>query len=535
MTLKSTSALENQLIENSPAAAHWERIGVRNHHGIVIPLFSLHSRHSCGIGEYLDLIPIIEWCAKVGFDVIQLLPLNDTGTDTSPYSAVSAMALNPIHISLQDLPRINNDSQLKKIIQTLQHPQRDDRVDYPTVQKLKEEFFRRYIELNGKLITEEPGFIHFSNTNAWLDTYTIYKCFKEINSQKSWEEWPIDIREPDNKKLAIWKEQYADEMQYYAILQYLCFSQFAEVRAHAEKNDVFLKGDIPILINKDSVDVWYHRNLFDLNWSVGAPPDMYSNEGQNWGVPLYCWEASAKGLEAWWKMRLEVAQHLYHIYRIDHVVGFFRVWAISPGKSGRDGHYVPGEWYAWIPEGEKKMRMMLNASSMLPIGEDLGAVPPNIKACLGRLGISGTRVMRWERDWDGDKHYYSGKEYSPLSLSTVSTHDSEPLRQWWRDFPDEAKAYCKMKTWDWGIKITPEQQWQLLTDSHKTNSLFHINLLSEYLEVFPDMAWPAPEQSRVNIPGIVSDKNWSVRIKPSVEEVVEHRGLKNALKKLLLE
>ncbi|MFA6915695.1 MAG: 4-alpha-glucanotransferase [Parachlamydiales bacterium] len=535
MTARNPNPLENQLIENSPAAAHWNRIGIRNHHGIVVPLFSLHTRHSCGIGEYLDLIPIIEWCSKVGLDVIQLLPLNDTGTDTSPYSSVSAMALNPIHISLQDLPRINDDPQLKKILQTLQHPKRDDRVDYPVVQKLKDEFLRYYVSQNEKFITAEPGYKDFIESNSWLDIYTVYKFFKDKNHLKSWEEWPADQREPDSKKLTRWKKQFAKETLYYSILQYLCFAQFEEVRAHAEKNDVFLKGDIPILINRDSADVWFHRHLFDLNWSVGAPPDMYSTEGQNWGVPLYCWEAASTALTEWWKQRLEVAQRLYHIYRIDHVVGFFRVWAVLPGQAGREGHFVPAEWYAWIPEGEKRMRMMLKASHMLPIGEDLGAVPPNIKACLGRLGICGTKVMRWERDWDGDKHYLSGKEYSPLSLSTISTHDSEPLRQWWRDFPEEAKAYCKMKRWDWGMKITPEQQWQLLADSHKSNSLFHINLLSEYLEVFPDMAWQAPEQSRINTPGIVSEKNWSVRIKPSVEEIVEHRGLKAALKKLLIE
>lgn len=526
--------IENSIIELSPAAHHWRNIGIRHHHGIVVPLFSLHTRHSCGIGEYLDLIPLIPWCASVGLDIIQLLPLNDTGNETSPYSALSATALNPVHISLQDLPRINDDPQLKKVLQTLQHPKVEDRVDYPTVQKLKNEFLQRYVKLNEKFILEEPGFHDFKENSPWLDVYAVYKVLKNKNNLKSWIEWPEDEREPTPQKLERWKKAYAKEVAYYEILQYLCFSQMHEVRAHAEKHGIFLKGDIPILINRDSADVWYYRQLFDLDWEVGAPPDMYSTEGQNWGVPLYCWEASADALNVWWSQRLQCAEALYHIYRIDHIVGFFRVWAIHPGKTGREGHYVPDEWFTWIPEGEKKMRMMLAASKMLPIGEDLGAVPPNIKSCLGRLGICGTRVMRWERDWDGDRHYYKGSEYSPLSLSTVSTHDSETLRQWWKDCPSEAKDYCKMKRWDWGMKITPEQQWELLADSHKTNSLFHVNLLNEYLDVFPDLTWKAPEQNRVNVPGIVSDKNWTMRIKPSLEEVVEHRGLKAALKKLLL-
>lgn len=522
-------------ISQTPAHSQWKKIGIKHHHGIALPLFSLHSRYSAGIGEYLDLIPLIKWCSDVGMDIIQLLPLNDTGTETSPYSALSAFALNPIHIRLADLPDATSTPALKKILYTLQHPKNEERVDYPTVQKLKREYFDLYIEQHGPEIAADPAFKAFCCDMLWLENYAIYKSIKEKHESKAWEEWPEDYRRYDPDKLSQWRKEFSKEILFHEILQYLCYTQLWEVKAAAERRGIYLKGDIPILINRDSADVWTHPHFFNLDWCAGAPADLYSSEGQNWGVPLYRWDTEEEGLFEWWKRRLHTAESLYHIYRIDHIVGFFRIWAMAPGQPGREGHFIPSEWTSWIPEGEKKLRSMLKATQMLPIGEDLGAVPPNVKNCLTRLGISGTKVLRWERDFDGDGHFYDPQQFSPLTLSTVSTHDSETLRQWWRDFPDQSQAYAKQRGWSWGMKITPEQQWQMLAESHHSSSLFHINLLAEYMDVFPDITWQAPEQNRVNLPGTVSDKNWTIRMVPSVEEIVEHKGLKAALKKTLAE
>lgn len=467
-------------------------------------------------------------------DVIQLLPLNDTGQETSPYSALSAFALNPVHLRLADLHETTPDPVLKKILYSLQHPKNKERVDYPSVRKLKDEFLRRYIDLNQSEITAEPGFQAFCNSMPWLETYALYRTLKEKHSWLSWEDWPEEFRIPTLKLLSTWKKKFCHEMAYHQIVQYLCYSQFWEVRAHAERHGIYLKGDIPILLNRDSADVWRYRSLFDLNLCAGAPPDFYSSEGQNWGVPLYRWDSEERQpLFNWWKERLQCAESLYHLYRLDHIVGFFRIWAVPPNHIAREGHFIPSEWTSWIPCGEKILRELLAATKMLPIGEDLGAVPPNIKSCLARLGICGTKVMRWERDWDGDGHFIDGKLYSPISMTTVSTHDSETLRQWWRDFPEDSQRWCREKGWSWGMKLTPEQHWKFLEESHRTNSLFHVNLLSEYLEVFPDWNWSTPEQNRVNVPGTVTDRNWSVKLLPSVEEIVEHRGLKSGLQQLL--
>lgn len=466
-------------------------------------------------------------------DVIQLLPLNDTGHETSPYSALSAFALNPLHLRLSDLADANSLPALKKILYTLEHPKKIDRVDYQTVRNLKDEFLRQYVNNFSSEIIKEPGFQTFCNSMPWLESYCLFRTLKEKNSWLSWEEWPEEFKKYTPESVLEWKKIFGREILYHQIVQYLCFNQFWEVRAHAEKQGVFLKGDIPILINRDSVDVWQHPELFNLDYSAGAPPDVYSSEGQNWGIPLYRWDSNEEKLHQWWKERLQCAQTLYHIYRLDHIVGFFRIWAIQGNRSGKEGFFMPSEWSSWIPSGEKRLKMMLQATNMLPIGEDLGVVPPNIKSCLARLGICGTKVLRWERDWEGDGHFLDSKKFSPLSISTVSTHDSETVRQWWRDSPEESKRFCLEKGWHWGMKITPEQHWKILEESHQSQSLFHVNLLSEYLEVFPDWPWSSPEQNRINVPGTVSERNWSLRLIPSVEEIIEHKGLKEGLKQLV--
>ena len=177
--------------------------------------------------------------------------------------------------------------------------------------------------------------------------------------------------------------------------------------------------------------------------------------------------------------------------------------------------------------------MMLASSNMLPIAEDLGDVPPEVRVCLSELGICGTKVMRWERYWEKDKSFIPFKDYPPLSMTCVSTHDSRTLQLWWSDFPDEAKDYAAFKHWTYSPTLTVEQRKEILWDSHHTPSLFHINLLQEYLALFPELVWPQPEDERINIPGKVLATNWLYRFRPSVEELTAHEGLKKAIEQIL--
>lgn len=498
--------LEEQLL-TSPAGTQWQKIGVRPHHGIVIPLFALHSASSYGIGEFPDLIPLIVWCREVGLDVIQLLPLNDTGLETSPYSALSAFALNPIHLRLNLPPQKNL-------------PQR---IDYKNTLAQKEKFLRNYYNTHGPEIMSQDDYKKFKEEQKfWLQDYAIFKAMKIRQNWKNWEEWPKQL-----------PNDILNEAEYHQFVQFLCFQQFKEVKLQAEKNHIYLKGDIPILINRESADVWRHPELFSLQFAAGAPPDMYSKKGQKWGFPLYRWENHEKDNYRWWTERLRTAANFYDLYRIDHVVGFFRIWAIPLELEAKLGHFEPRDEKQWIPQGEKIMRMMLANSTLLPIGEDLGTVPPEVRQCLSRLGICGTKVMRWERNWHGDQNFIDPKNYSPVSMTTVSTHDSETLKQWWKDWPQEAALYARSQGWDYHSDLNPAQHFAILSASNHSGSLFHINLLQEYLALIPSMTWPSPEDERINLPGIISDKNWTYRFRPSVEEITGNEELKKIIQKLI--
>lgn len=521
----------NEFLQHSPAAEQWKIIGDKTHHGINLPLFALRSQASCGIGEFYDLIPLIKWCKDIDFDVIQLLPLNDNGNDASPYSALSAYALNPLHLSLTKLPGLESSQLLQNLIHELQSLNNTQRISYKSVQAGKEKFFKEYFRLFFDSLSKTENYDIFLEQNSWLYSYALFKTLKIQRNWESWERWKdIDDLSVNFEKLL---NQHQEDIAFHIFTQYLCFQQLEDVRNQAKQSGVLIKGDIPILINRESADVWAFPQLFQLEYSAGAPPDMYSKDGQKWGFPIYNWKSMEQYQYFWWIQRLKVAERLYDLYRLDHIVGFFRIWAIPPALSSKQGKFIPEDKSQWIPQGEKIMRMMLGNSSMLPIGEDLGEVPPEVRKCMRSLGICGTKVMRWERNWETDKSFIDIRDYPIESMTTVSTHDSETLVLWWRDHPEEAKAYANTKGWTYQSHITQEQLFSILYDSHHSASLFHINLLQEYFSLIPDMTWPNPADERINIPGIVSEKNWTYRFRPTVEEIVTNATLKTAMKRIL--
>ena len=168
---------------------------------------------------------------------------------------------------------------------------------------------------------------------------------------------------------------------------------------------------------------------------------------------------------------------------------------------------------------------MLETCFLLPIGEDLGTVPTEVRKTMADLGICGTKVMRWERYWEEDSSFIPLDKYPQESMTTVSTHDSETLLGWWQEQEKEAKAFCKEKGWTYSKELSHEKYTEILRASHHTSSLFHINLIGEYLAAFPDLSWASSKEERINIPGTTGKQNWSYRIRPTLEEVSEHEGL----------
>ncbi|MCH9609452.1 MAG: 4-alpha-glucanotransferase [Chlamydiales bacterium] len=522
------------MFDQTVAKSQWEQIGAFHHHGICLPLFSIHSQNSSGIGEFFDLIPLIKWCQTIGFDVIQLLPLNDTGLGTSPYDAISAFALNPIHLSMSALPEldriVNAKDKLKKIAYWCSTP----RVKHHIVRELKGVFFKEYVPTVAPVITSLPAYKKFTEENHdWLEPFALFKALKENQYWQHWQEWPQELKKPNEGEYDQLLKTHKHSIEFHQIIQYLCFAQLKQVKEIASEHNVFLKGDIPILISRDSADVWHNRHLFNLDLSAGAPPDMYSRDGQNWGFPLYHWEILERSGYTFWKRRLEVASTLYNIYRIDHVVGFFRLWGIPSGALPTEGTFFPPGKEEWIPHGKKIMEMMLHASQMLPIGEDLGLVPVEVKKTLYNLGICGTKAMRWERDYNEGGTFFPLSTYEPTSMTTVSTHDTDTLQLWWKHFPKEAKLYSEFKSWDYKPFLTLERQKEILYDAHHSGSLFHINLLQEYLALFPELVSNHPTEERINIPGKILDTNWTYRFIPSVEQISGNEQLTHMMKEII--
>ena len=522
-----------QKLSQTKAGTQWNNVGVKDHHGICVPLFSLITENSCGVGEFLDLIPMIMWCKSIGLDVIQLLPLNDTGLGTSPYSAISANALNPLHISIHALPNIERIPDYQSKIQKIHYWNRTTRVKYHIVRDLKLSLLREYFSIVYSDVKHTADYREFLAHNRWLSSYVLFKSIKEALFWKNWEEWPLQLKSPSEQALSDLREEHRESCEFNEFIQYFCFKQLESVKKVAQENGVFIKGDIPILISKDSADVWSMRRYFLLHNIAGAPPDQYNRDGQYWGFPTYDWEELEKNGYDWWKERLNVASRLYHLYRIDHVVGFFHLWTIPEGRPAKEGFFVPEREEKWVPHGKKLMEMMLGSAPILPIGEDLGMVPKSVKQCLYDLGICGTKVMRWERRWDGDEDFIPVDEYPPVTMTTVSTHDSDTLQLWWRHFPKDAKLFSAFKNWDYKPFLTAEHHQEILWDSHHSSSLFHINLLQEYLALCPDLVSKDIHMERINIPGKVLDTNWTYRFHSPVEKIVENIHLRNIMNDIL--
>ncbi|MDA3949991.1 MAG: 4-alpha-glucanotransferase [Spirochaeta sp.] len=317
--------------------------------GILIPPAGLRSKDSIGCGEFADLRLLGEWCAETGIRLIQLLPVNDTGSESSPYSALSANALHPLYIRITELPEYTAappDLQKKlngTITAARQRFEPTARFDYAGVLTAKMEMLRELFDATDPVTSASGELNAFLRANPWVKAYAIFRALKNRNEERSWTEWESE-RDIDAAGITrLWKRRdLTGDTRFYAWLQLRLAQQFAGVAEELDTRGIALKGDIPILMNEDSADAWYDRDIFRPELRAGAPPDMFSALGQNWGFPIYNWERLAERDYDWWRNRLKHAARYYHAYRIDHVLGFFRIWAVPAGNySGIPGFFWP--------------------------------------------------------------------------------------------------------------------------------------------------------------------------------------------------
>ncbi len=315
--------------------------------GIVVPLGAIKTKESMVIGEYPALSSLIEFCKKCDLGLLQLLPVNDTAMQSSPYSSVSAFALHPIYISLTSLPEwteaVSKDSSIQSEYDAFVSQHKDDeRYNYEEVLKWKMSLLHKIYSNAGQSIKVNK----FCKDNPWVVPYAVYKNLKEEYLQASWKEWKKEDQSLTKDEISErWKKPTLRlKHQFYVWLQIRASEQFAAVAKQAKDAKIILKGDIPIMMNEDSADTWEEKTLFDMKNRAGSPPDYENPNGQSWGFPIYDWKEMASQEYGWWKTRIEQAAKYYGAFRIDHVLGFFRIWAIPEGEyTGKLGHEEPSK------------------------------------------------------------------------------------------------------------------------------------------------------------------------------------------------
>ncbi len=519
--MQDVGKVEQALVEwtkNRATSSQWGRLGPQKRFGVCVPLFSLRSERDCGIGDIGDLYGLADWLQSIGATVLQLLPIQDMGTDYMPYSALSAFALDPVFLALDRIPAVANSPELMERLQrTGELLNGRSRIDYSWVRSEKMHMLEEAWKLSQNAETQK-ALAEFRAQNPWLADYIPYRLAKERAGYASWETWGAQYKDPSAVQELV--RQNADRAMLYTWAQWLLDSQFKEAKAYLNSKGILIEGDIPILVARDSADVWRHPELFHMETSAGAPPDMYAEEGQNWGFPTYNWQALAERDYGWWRDRLRHAQRYFDLYRIDHVVGFFRIWTIKMGqKTGKDGWFVPWDEGSWGHHGYTILKMMLETSSMLPLAEDLGTIPHVCRNVLRDLGICGLKVQRWEKWWEGNRKFLTQNEYHPLSVATLSTHDSETVAEWW-----EKAGADRQELWELVGRKGPAPTGPIPADFHKdllkwtakTGSAFVVHLLQDLLAPFGLLPGSA-EDHRVNVPGVVSVRNWSWRCPVTLE------------------
>jgi 4-alpha-glucanotransferase len=564
--------------------------------GILVPLFSVYSQKSLGIGEIADLRLLIDWATITGNSIIQLLPMNEVGFTFCPYDSLSSFALEPAYISLELLP------QAKKFIDRIENlkdlfPAGQRYVDY----RIKKEKINLLWEIFQEDNYDLDDFKQFKEENSyWINEFAFYKVIKNYQGGRPWYEWEDKYKNRNKVVLESFSQEHQKEINFQIWMQWQLFKQFKEIKQYAAVKKVFFKGDLPILVSRDSADVWVYPQFFTLEFAAGAPPDAYCAKGQRWGMPTNNWDAIAADEYTYLKEKLKYAQNFYDILRIDHVVGLFRIWSIPYHEplenKGLNGFFDPADENQWKEHGRNILSIMLKNTKMLLCAEDLGVIPKICPKTLKELGVPGNDVQRWMKDWKIKHDFLEPKDYRTLSVAMLSTHDTTNWPAWYefeagtvdedlfiRKCSDHRKIdyghiknklfdpiYCRYGRLRWlkevnsvdklvdilGKKkeelkdfveiyensyLEKEKLWKHLNlkgsmrekaDSEivrraleitlESNAIFCINTLIDWLYL-TDIFKGDPYQYRINTPGTISDKNWSLTIPLSLEELLKHR------------
>ncbi len=542
--------------------------------GVLAPLFALRSQHGLGIGDVGTLREFIEWAREIGFRVVQLLPINEVGGDNSPYNAISAMAIEPttLHL-LPGSPAELTQTAFESVMANENlEALRPGPVKYDRVRKLKrallESAFKNF-QVN-TAANRQSEFEQFcERESSWLKPYSFFRVLMELNGEnESWDEWHPQHRDP--KKARTWlgnqptdtRTQFSERQKFFCYVQWIADEQWRDIRKFAEEHDVALMGDIPFGVSYYSADVFSDREIFHLDWSGGAPPEPYFKDdeftmkwGQNWGIPVYNWAALRTQNFAWWRHRVRGVKRIFHIFRIDHVLGFYRIYAF-PWRPVKNKEFLPldwdgmlektgGQWPHFTPrddekpenaeanrcEGEEYLRMVLAESGATRVvGEDLGTVPRYVRPSLHSLGIAGFKIPQWEFVHG---QMTPGNRFERLSVATYATHDHQPIRQLWAEAVDE-KSPAHAQALEDVLKIAqfsgivPREGLEYERDFYPAmmNALFQSNSWLAIVMITDLLA----RKDRFNVPGTTVSTNWARRLPKTIAQMRESRTIRRRMR-----
>ena len=318
--------------------------------GVSIPVFSLRSKKSFGVGEFNDLKLLADWARKVGLRLIQILPVNDTianhgWSDSYPYAAISAFALHPLYINLQKVAGKTNAAMIKALSEKQQKLNKLTYVNYAEVVKAKLDVLKEIFANTSDDFFDQDDYKEFYSANKfWLLPYAAFSLLRDKHQTSDfskWESFLVYNKKAVEKSLAT-DEKATREISFHYFVQYHLHKQLKEAADHCHKKGIVLKGDIPIGVYRYGCDTWVNSELYNMDFQAGAPPDDFAVKGQNWGFPTYSWKKMQEGHFEWWRRRFEQMSNYFDAFRIDHILGFFRIWSIPiHAVEGIMGHFVP--------------------------------------------------------------------------------------------------------------------------------------------------------------------------------------------------
>jgi 4-alpha-glucanotransferase len=490
--------------------------------GVVLPLFSIRTRRDWGIGQITDLPACAAWVRRAGHRLLQVLPPYELSAgETSPYGALTAFGLDPIYAdvdAVEDLDRPALEAALGEDGKaTLERVRASDRVDYAAVRGIKTRALRAAFEAfhAGEWVrgTARAARLRdfMARESAWLDDLALYTTLRESHGGWGWTTWPEGERDRAPEAVARTRADGERRLLEVCYAQWTLHEQWEAARRQMRDLGVELMGDMPFVVGAESADVWSHASQFQLHLSLGAPPDDFSAEGQDWGLPPYDWLAMEGDDLALIRARARHAGRLYDRFRLDHVVGYFRQWVRR--KDGKDrGRFDPDGIDAQRARGQRVLGAVLqelrdgDIEPPRAIAEDLGVIPPFVREVLRDLGMPGYRVLPWEKD---GATFRDPSAFPRESVASWSTHDTAPIVSWWDDLPEADRAQLAARAGVTADMDGDARSVALLSDLYRTSSDLALVLVQELIGA----------GDRINVPATVGAENWSWRLPRPIEDL----------------